>query len=196
MVAAMDAPTVEIYERHAHAWIARRGEATDGLGRRFRELVGPGPVVDLGCGAGRYVAEIGPPLVAMDASRSMLDLARRSARELVNGDLEALPFATGILAGGFARNSYLHLPKDRLQGALGELRRVLRPGGLAFMTMIEGGYEGRDLPGDDFSGRYFSLWEAGELHQLLARVGFERPSVEHFGPRGARGGGLLGIGRR
>jgi SAM-dependent methyltransferase len=183
----VDASTVEIYERRAHEWIERRGEATDGLGSRFRDLAGGGPVVDLGCGAGRYLTEIGAPVAGMDASASMLTLARRSPAPLVRGDLEALPFATGSLAGAFARNSYLHVPKGRLAGALGELRRVLRPGGLVFMTMIEGRYEGNELPGDDFAGRYFSCWEAAELEDLIASVGFRDVSVEAFGRHGDRG---------
>jgi SAM-dependent methyltransferase len=192
----VDDATVEIYERRAAEWIERRGEATDGLGLRFRELAGDGPVADLGCGAGRYVAEIGPPLVAMDASSSMLKLARRSGCPLVRGDLEALPFASESLVGAFARNAYLHLPKDCLGLALAELHRALRPGGLLCMTMLEGGYEGRDLPGDDFAGRYFSCWEQGELEALIITVGFTEVSVEPFGRRDARERGLLAIARR
>lgn len=192
----MDDATVDIYDRRASEWIERRGEATDGLGRRFRELAGAGPVADLGCGAGRYAAEIGPPLVAMDASSSMLALARRSGGPLVRGDLEALPFASGSLAGGFARNAYLHLPKDRLGPALAELFWALRPGGLLFMTMIEGGYEGRELPGDDFAGRYFSCWEPPELEALITAVGFSEASVEGIGRRATRERGLLATARR
>jgi SAM-dependent methyltransferase len=192
----VDDATVEIYERRATEWIERRGEATDGLGLRFRELAGDGPVADLGCGAGRYVAEIGPPLVAMDASSSMLELARRSGCPLVRGDLETLPFANESLVGGFARNAYLHLPKDCLGLALAELHRTLRPGGLLFMTMLEGGYEGRDLPGDDFAGRYFSCWEPGELEALIITVGFTEASVEPFGRRDTRERGLLATARR
>jgi SAM-dependent methyltransferase len=192
----VDDATVEVYERRAAEWIERRGERTDGLGLRFRELAGGGPVVDLGCGAGRYVTEIGPPLVAMDASSSMLELARRSGCPLIRGDLEALPFATGSLAGGFARNSYLHLPKERLGAALADLLRALRPGGLLFMTMLEGRYEGRDLPGDDFEGRYFTCWQPGELEALVASAGFREPAVEPFGRSGTRERGLLATGRK
>jgi SAM-dependent methyltransferase len=192
----VDDATVEVYERRAQEWIERRGEATDGLGLRFRALAGPGPVADLGCGGGRYVAEIGPPLVAMDASTSMLELAARSGCPLVRGDLEALPFLAGSLAGGFARNAYLHLPKDRLGPALAELRRVLRPGGLLFVTMLEGAYEGRDLPGDDFAGRYFSCWDPGRLEALITAVGFVEVSVEGFGRRSGHDRGLLATARR
>jgi SAM-dependent methyltransferase len=179
----VDAATVAVYERRAREWIARRGEASDGLGRRFRDQVGAGPVADLGCGAGRYLAEIGPPLVGVDATAAMLDLAGRSGFPLVRADLEALPFGDGSLAGAFARNSYLHLPKARLADALSDLRRALRPGGLLLLTLIEGGYEGHDLPGDDFEGRYFACWGESELAAVLAATGFGDVVTERIGRR-------------
>jgi SAM-dependent methyltransferase len=168
----VDAATVAVYERRAQEWIERRGEATDGLGRQFADRVGDGPIVDLGCGAGRYLAELGPSVVGMDATGAMLELARRRDRPLVRGDLAALPFATASLAGAFARHSYLHLPKHRLAAALSDVHRALRDGGLLLMTLIEGTYEGHRLPGDDFEGRYFACWSADELVGILESVGF------------------------
>ncbi|MGP0006144.1 MAG: class I SAM-dependent methyltransferase [Acidimicrobiales bacterium] len=173
----MDVATVAVYERSASEWRRRRGEATDGLGREFRERVGNGPVADLGCGAGRYLAEIGRPVVGVDATFAMLSLARSRVHPLAQGDLESLPFADGVLAGIFARHSYLHLPKARLGHALAEAGRVLRPGGLFLATLIAGNYEGYELPGDDFPGRYFACWTAAELTATLAGAGFVDVSV-------------------
>ena len=161
-----------VYEEGAREWRARRGEATDGLGTVFRAAVGPGLVADLGCGTGRYFAEIGPPLVGLDATAAMLAFARDRGAPLARGDLEALPFRTGLLAGAFARHSYLHVPKGRVRPALGELRRVIRPGGRALLSMIEGDYEGHALPDDDFPGRFFAFWTADELVGALGGIGF------------------------
>lgn len=181
----MDARTVTVYEEAASEWLRRRGGQGDGLGRRFRDLIGPGPVVDLGCGVGRYLGELGEGAAGLDATMGMLMLARQAGRPLVRGDLEALPLATGSLAGVFARHSFLHLPKDRLPGALAEARRVLRQGGTLLATMLEGGYEGYALPDDDFPGRYFACWEASELRQCLRRVGFGHVEVSPLErPRG------------
>jgi SAM-dependent methyltransferase len=168
----VDPATVAVYERRAREWIERRGEATDGLGRRFAAHLGPGPIVDLGCGAGRYLAELGPLAVGLDAAAAMLELARRSARPLVRADLAALPFATNSIAGAFARHSYLHLAKDQLHAALCDLHRALRPGGALLLTVIAGTYAGHRLPGDDFEGRYFACWGAEELLGVLASAGF------------------------
>ena len=191
----MDPATVAVYEGRANEWIERRGEATDGLGRRFREQLGSGPAADLGCGAGRYLGEIGPPVVGVDVAAAMLRLAQRSGLPLVRADLEDLPFAPGVLAGAFARHSYLHLPKARLGRALSEVRRVLRPRGLLLMTLIEGTYEGHDLPGDDFGGRYFACWTAPELVRILEASGFTDVGVERVG-RHRRDHDLLATARR
>jgi len=168
----VDRATVAVYEARAGEWQRRRGDATDGLGRKLRDEVGPGTIADLGCGTGRYFEEIGFPVVGVDATPAMLELARNRSAPLVRADLEALPFRTGRLAGAFARHSYLHVPRARLPDALVELRRVIRPGGRVLLSMIEGAYEGDRLPGDDFPGRFFTLWNAHELAETLRVAGF------------------------
>jgi SAM-dependent methyltransferase len=168
----VDRATVAVYEARAREWKLRRGEAGDGLGRGFRADVGSGTVADLGCGTGRYFEEIGAPVVGVDATAAMLELAQHRGTPLIRSDLEALPFRTGSLAGAFARHSYLHVPKGRLGAALVELRRVIRPGGKVLLSMIEGDYEGHELPGDDFPGRFFALWSAQDLAEAFDAAGF------------------------
>lgn len=174
----MDTDTVAVYEDHASGWAERRGEARDELALRFRRQVGDGLILDAGCGAGRYLGQLGPVVVGFDATAAMLQIARRCERPLLRGDLEVLPLATASLAAIFARHSYLHLPKARLPGALVEAARVLRPGGLLMASMMKGDYEGRFLPDDDFPGRWFSLWTEAELTSAFASAGFTDLSVE------------------
>jgi SAM-dependent methyltransferase len=177
----MDRATVDVYEARAAEWLERRGpDAHDDLGRRFREQVGDGLVADLGCGTGRYLTQIGRPVAGLDVTAAMLELAARHGEPLVRGDLERLPFRDGALAGVFARHSYLHLPRERLAFALGEARRVLRPHGLLLLTLIEGDFEGHDLPSDDFPGRYFAFWTAGEVGDLVEGAGFVEVAVERI----------------
>ncbi|MGH8980374.1 MAG: class I SAM-dependent methyltransferase [Acidimicrobiales bacterium] len=181
----MDEPTVAVYEGHVEEWLARRGGPRDDLGERFRRHVGSGPVLDAGCGPGRYLGQLGRPVVGVDATAGLLAAARRRAdAPLVRGDLEALPFSEGVFAGVFARHSYLHLRKELLVPALRDAARVLRPGGHLFLSLVRGSYEGRSLPGDDFPGRWFSCWEPGELAAALAVAGFVHVEVEDGnGPR-------------
>lgn len=173
-----------VYDRVAGEWQASRGDANDDLGAVFRSEIGAGVVVDLGCGPGRYLAQLAGPVIGLDASRQMLALAQARGTPLVQADLESLPFRDGSLHGAFARHSYLHLPADRLAAALGELRRVLRPGGRMLLSLIGGSYEGRSLPDDDFPGRYFAFWAAEGLSASLERAGFVECVVEEVCRRG------------
>jgi SAM-dependent methyltransferase len=173
----MDKATVAIYEEVATDWQKSRGQANDDLGRLCREQVGHGLVIDLGCGPGRYLGQIGAPAVGLDVSASMLDLARGQGHPLVRADLEALPFCDNAFAGAFARHSYLHLSKAQATGALAELRRVVRPGGRLVITLLEGTYEGHDLPGDDYPGRYYAFWTGPDLAAALRLAGFTDVTV-------------------
>lgn len=192
---SVHAPTATIYDGIAPAWQASRGEARDDLGRRFREQVGEGLVVDLGCGPGRYLSQLGSPVLAVDVSRSMLSLVARYGHPRAQADLEALPFAEGAFAGAFAKHSYLHVPKARIVGAFAELRRVLVPRGLVLLSFIEGDYEGEALPEDDFPGRYFAFWRQSELKAALLTAGFTHVNVESVSrPKGE--GDLVATARR
>jgi SAM-dependent methyltransferase len=191
----VDTATVAIYEDVAPQWQQSRGEANDDLGRGFRSQAGEGLVVDLGCGPGRYLAQIGSLVVGIDVCAAMLALARVRDHRLARTDLESLPFADAVFAGTFARHSYLHLPKERVPAPLVELRRVLRPGALLMLSLIDSDYEGHDLPGDDFPGRYFALWTAAELGGALTGAGFADVAVERV-PRARGEADLLATARR
>jgi SAM-dependent methyltransferase len=182
----VDPATVDVYETKAGEWLDRRGAAPrDELGLRMRSEAGAGLVVDLGCGTGRYLSQIGLPVVGLDITAAMLELASVHGCPLVRADLESLPFADRALDGAFARHSYLHLPKDRAAAAFAEVRRVLRDGGALVLTLICGEYSGHDLPGDDFPGRYFAFWSPDELTSALTAAGFGDVVVEGVDrPRG------------
>ena len=103
--------------------------------------------VDAGCGPGNYLAALGRPAVALDAAHAMLVLAREAAPDVpgVQADLEALPFRRGALAGAWARNSYLHVPKARLPLALARLHDALRVDAPLALTLISGDREGESF---------------------------------------------------
>ena len=97
--------------------------------------VGPGR-------AAAFMAERGLDVVGVDVSQAMLAVAR-SAHPLIRfeaGQLDALPFETGVLAGAVCWYSIIYTPLGRLAEAFGELARVLMPGGyllLAFQAEDE-----------------------------------------------------------
>jgi ubiquinone/menaquinone biosynthesis C-methylase UbiE len=107
-----------------------------------------GRLLDLGCGAGHVsfqVAEFCDDVVAYDLSEAMLELVGLTAAErgLDNirtwrGTAERLAFADGAFDFVFSRYSAHHW--SDLGQALREVRRVLRPGGVAcFIDVVAPG---------------------------------------------------------
>lgn len=91
----------------------------------------PQRVLEVGCGEGelaeRLVRELGVELVAFDQSERMVELARARGVDARVGDVQALPFDDGSFDVAVAAWMLYHVP-DVTRG-LGELARVLRPGG-------------------------------------------------------------------
>jgi SAM-dependent methyltransferase len=86
-------------------------------------------VLDVGCGPGHYLSRVRG--VGVDLSEGMAREAAVHAPTLV-GDVCALPVASGSIDRLLAPHMLYHAP-DLDQGAA-ELRRVLRPGGIALVV--------------------------------------------------------------
>jgi ubiquinone/menaquinone biosynthesis C-methylase UbiE len=94
-------------------------------------------ILDVGCGTGHTtlaVARRADSVVGIDLTEEMLAQARRLATErgienvhFVQGDAEAIPFADASFDAVVSRYSAHHFPHP--ERALGEIARVLRPGG-------------------------------------------------------------------
>lgn len=113
--------------------------------KAFGDLfVGHGPVLDLACGAGRYMVAVGSSGVqvwGIDLSESLLAEAvdrRGLSGELVRGDMRWLPFVDGALGGVmsmFTSFGYFETDTDN-SAVIAEIRRVLRPGGVFLLDFI------------------------------------------------------------
>jgi TDG/mug DNA glycosylase family protein len=177
----VDRATVDVYEARGEQWAARvRPLRTDAARRLAAGVAGGGIVLDVGCGTGRYLADLGPRALGVDAAATMLARCRAAApsASLVQADLEALPFGAARLRGAWANMAYHHVPADRLPLALFDLHRVLGPGAPLDLQMVEGDYEGDALPGDDVGGRFFAAWRADRLADVVAGAGFEGAALE------------------
>ena len=135
-------------------------------------------VLDLGCGPGLLALEmagrVGPAgrVDGLDASPSMLALAgRRCASRpwvhLHSGDVTALPFEDNAFDAAVSAQVYEFVPDIRR--ALGELRRVLKPGGRAII--IDTDWESCVWhSGDDARmRRVLACWDAHCPHPHLPR---------------------------
>ena len=112
------------------------------LARSFADLRLPGPIADLGCGHGRHASRLNTtgPLKGRVVGLELdpLSLAQREPHfPAIRGDLRALPFRSGTLAGAYAWYSTLFAFTDaEHERILREIARSLRPGGrLLFQTV-------------------------------------------------------------
>jgi ubiquinone/menaquinone biosynthesis C-methylase UbiE len=104
-------------------------------------VLAPGPsdlVLDLGAGScwvSDWLRRCGVRTVAVDIALDMMRLGATrlgAARGLTVGDMEHLPFADNSFSKACCLNAFHHVP-DAV-GALGEIRRVLVPDGVAFFS--------------------------------------------------------------
>ncbi|WP_264297418.1 class I SAM-dependent methyltransferase [Salinicola avicenniae] len=124
-----------------------QGDEFQALRERVGEMARP-RVLDLGCGAGHVgfqVADLAGEVVAYDLSSRMLATVTEAARErghdnirTVQGVAESLPFADASFDVVYSRFSAHHWRDVGL--ALREVKRVLRPGGVAaFIDVVAPG---------------------------------------------------------
>jgi TDG/mug DNA glycosylase family protein len=178
----MDRDTVAVYERVATEYAARRTPRARAEAAAFADRVKLGLRADLGCGAGRYTADLGSPVVALDAARAMLDLTVAQAPWAlpVQADLEALPFARRSLRGAWANQCYQHLPRTRLPMALADLHRSLVADAPVDIAAFSGTTEGV-VARDEFPGRMFAFWAPDDLRRVVEGAGFGVDAVDYDG---------------
>jgi SAM-dependent methyltransferase len=153
-----------------------------------------GPACDMGCGPGqvaRYLHEQGIPVCGVDLSPAMVERARHLVPgvEFQRGDMMALDVPDGTWGGIAAFYSIIHIARDDMPQALGELRRVLRPGGLLLLTFHIGD-DTKHLEEwwDKKVSIDFFFFRSDEMAAYLRAAGFEieeiierepYPEVEH-----------------
>jgi SAM-dependent methyltransferase len=138
-----------------------------------------GPICDVGCGPGHvagYLRERGAEVLGVDLSPRMIAEASRRYPGVQSavGNMLALDLADASLGGLVAFYSLIHVPRELVGSALGEWRRVLRPGG----RLLIGCHRGAGtLHKDEWWGQTVSLdfrfFERDELECLVRDAGFD-----------------------
>jgi SAM-dependent methyltransferase len=123
-----------IFEELAHKPLDR--QLLDRFADGVRDV---GPACDMGCGSGhvaRHLHEQGIQVCGIDLSPAMVERAKGlvPSVEFRQGDMMSLDAPDESWAGIAAFYSIIHIPRDDMPRALGELRRVLRPGGILLLA--------------------------------------------------------------
>lgn len=110
----------------------------------FRQRLPPGPVLEAGCGSGRWVAwfiKNGWQATGVDWSEELCARARRQipGGRFICADLRSVPLPDGAFNSLIALGTVEHAI-DGPMPVLRELNRLLAPGGVAIITVPHGGW--------------------------------------------------------
>ncbi len=132
-------------------------------------------VLDIGCGDGaRTLANLPPGSVGLDISGRGLELATEEVPDarLLQGDMSALPVGADRFDGLTAYHAVFHVPREEQPAVYEEFARVLRPGGVALMTLPGGRFE--TVRRGWMGGRmFFSTPGREQTLDALREAGFE-----------------------
>src|SRR5215207_6608872 len=151
----------------------------DCLDRLAREVGHLGPICDLGCGPGqiaRYLHRHGVDTLGVDLSPRMIAEAQRLNPEIHfhQGDVLALPDADNSWGGIAAFYCIVHIPRENILDALGEMKRVLNPGGVLLVTFHIGD-EIKHLADwwEKPVNLDFAFFQPSEMENWLKKAGYE-----------------------
>jgi len=141
--------------------------------------------MDIGCGNARHtevLATTADRVVGLDASRGLIDTARKRATErgfdadLIQGDAARLPVSPGTVDLAVYVATLHHLrPRATRVDSLDELARVLAPGGRALLGVWSTTHDRFDettgfdttvdwtLPGGETVPRYYHIYDPDEF---------------------------------
>lgn len=153
---------------------------------KFFPLVKPhGKILDIGCAAGRYsraLKDKGFEVVGIDLSEELLKIAKKENPDIpfILADMRKLPFLNESFDSVCAIAVLHHLEKHDMDGALQEMRRVLKPGGILWVSTKMG--EGALTTSDSLAEgeeREFTLLTEDGLDSMLRGNGFKKIDLYH-----------------
>ncbi|MCA9899115.1 MAG: class I SAM-dependent methyltransferase [Ardenticatenaceae bacterium] len=168
----------QIAADYALAW-QKRGSMLAELEKFVSLLPAGATVLDVGCGPGKDTAVLQAHnlnAIGLDYSYEMMQVGRDEYGRTVpfcQADMRHLPIGPQV-DGIWACASLLHLHRDDFLPTLQQFWRVLRPGGILYLSVKQGDGEkwvlttkyGHDLP------RFFTFWQPETLDLLLETAAF------------------------
>lgn len=163
--------TIQEYNRTAEAYAERdQWKIVIPFAERFMEYLPGNRVLDLGCGPGHHLKWFtgnGLDATGVDLAAAFVRIARRNVPQATvkQMDCRNLDFEDESFDGVWANAVLLHLKKEDATAAVEEMRRVLRPDGVVFISVKQG--SGERFVERDGMERFFSFYREEEVKTLL-----------------------------
>ncbi len=143
-------------------------------------------MLDIGCGSSRIVQTL-PDVVGVDLALPKLRWLRSPGRQLVQADMNHLPFTDGAFDAVLSSEVIEHIPRDQVR--LEELMRVLRPGGTLILGTPDYGRRlwralewlyGKLFPGG-YASEHINRYTHAQLRSILEELGAEVQDCRYVG---------------
>lgn len=132
-------------------------------------------VADLGCGSGRdlaFIESLGFKGLGIDLSPGLLAQALfRTSLPLAQADVRSLPLKSSSLDGVTAVASLHHVPTADQTVVIGEIARVLKPGGMGILTAKLSKRRSDEVHPRSACVRTFYRVDPGHLTSAMERTG-------------------------
>jgi len=146
----------------------------------FNKLIDGKKVIDIGCGAGRdavLFTQEDFDYTGIDYSKEMLSIARKRAKtgKFILMDFYDLNLPKNSFDGFWAAASILHIPKRKIAKVLQDIRKIIKPNGVGFISIKERKSIGEGIIKEGKYGgiaRYFAFYDKKEFQKLLESNGF------------------------
>ena len=173
--------TVATYDKMADVW-ASEHQIPDFWGkemRRFKKLLPKGNLLEIGAGGGRdakELAKLGYSYAGTEISTGMVEVARKD-----NPDLKFLKHSVYDLQfddsfdGFWCAAVLLHIPKSKIAKALSQIKSVMKPGAIGFISLKHGNgekFETERWEDGSEHKRLFSYWTKDEFAKHLKKSGY------------------------
>ena len=181
--------SAKVAEREGRELAGWKLAARDEFARLLRQE-GRESLIELGSGTGEdaeFFDSAGLGTTAIDLTPANAAATASKGPRAAAADLVGLPFASQRFEAAYSLNCFLHLPKAEWPLALGEARRVLRPGA-PFLLSVYGGRDTEGVYEEDVyqPQRFFAFFRDEKLKALLRSL-FE---IKRFESHSASADGL------
>ena len=143
----------------------------------FKKLLPKGKVLEIGCGGGRdakVLISMGYKYIGTDIANEFIKVAKQVVPEgkFLTRNVYNLSFDNIKFDGFWASGIFIHIPKNRIDLTLQELRRVVRPNGVGFISVKQG--KGESIIDEYFAGkkrgkRFWALYDKAAFDEILRR---------------------------
>ena len=186
---AVDNGTIDAYDIYHEVYDA---ETTDFWERFPVDVVDsflkslPGSrVLNLGSGPGRdavLLRKNGLDVVCVDGSRNMVGKTSGLGFESILCDFRELAIPGNSFDGVWAYSSLIHVTLTEATRVVGNIYRILKPGGAFLVGLIQGNGSERTTIGESQYTRYFEYYDDAKLDSLFEGSGFELADRKTFKP--------------